>query len=88
VNVQSAINTSLFQNWAVEAGANAQQYASCFAAQTYQSEINSDQALGSSYGVSGTPSFYIIDPTGKTTQIVGAEPYAQFQSALNTALAG
>ena len=48
---------------------------------TYQKEMDADKAEGSGFGVSGTPSFII----GKQL-IVGAVPYTQLQTAIETAL--
>jgi len=47
----------------------------------YQKEMDADKAEGSGFGVTGTPSFII----GKKL-IVGAVPYSQLQSAIETAL--
>ena len=38
-------------------------------------------------GVDGTPSFFVIGHDGKTTQIVGAQPYSHFASVLDMELA-
>ncbi len=48
---------------------------------TYQKEMDADKAEGSGFGVTGTPSFII----GKQL-IVGAVPYTQLQTAIETAL--
>jgi protein-disulfide isomerase len=45
--------------------------------------VNKDLAEGGKDGVSGTPSFFI-----NGQQIVGAQPFAQFQTAIEAALAG
>jgi protein-disulfide isomerase len=47
----------------------------------YQSEMDADKAEGSSFGVTGTPSFII----GKES-VEGAQPYAQIQAAVEDAL--
>jgi protein-disulfide isomerase len=49
---------------------------------TYQKEMDADKAEAGTFGVQGTPAFII-----GTQLISGAEPYAQFQTAINAALA-
>lgn len=50
-------------------------------AETYQKEIDADKAEGAAMGISGTPGTII----GKQL-ISGAQPYAAFQAAIETAL--
>jgi len=40
---------------------------------------------GQSAGVSGTPTIFVIGPNG-TQPIVGAQPYAQLKTVIDTAL--
>ena len=47
----------------------------------YQKEMDADKAEGSGFGVTGTPSFII----GKQL-VIGAVPYAQLKTAIDTAL--
>lgn len=47
----------------------------------YQKEMDADQAEGTAMGIAGTPGFII----GKQL-IVGAQPYEQFKTAIDTAL--
>jgi len=53
----------------------------CLESNATLATVNADQAEGSKDGVSGTPSFFI---NGKI--IVGAQPYATFQQAIDAAL--
>ncbi len=48
---------------------------------TYQKEMDADKAEGSSFGVTGTPSFII----GKQL-IIGAQPYATIKAAIDAVL--
>jgi protein-disulfide isomerase len=50
---------------------------------TYQKEMDADKAEAGTFGIQGTPAFII----GKQL-ITGAQPYAQFQAAIETALSG
>jgi protein-disulfide isomerase len=56
---------------------------SCIDSQKYKDEVEKDIADGSTYGVSGTPTFYIGNKEKGYTQIVGAQPLATFESIIN-----
>ncbi len=87
VNVAYAINDSNWATWAGQAGVNATAFASCYSSKQYDSEVQSDESNGITYGVGGTPTFYIVNAkTGSYTSVVGAQPYAAFQSALDSAI--
>jgi protein-disulfide isomerase len=65
-------------------------YDVCTNSDSYSAEINKEIAEGSAAGVNGTPSFVIGRVTnGKLegVRLVGAMPYAQFETALKDALA-
>jgi len=49
---------------------------------TYQKEMDADKTEAGTFGIDGTPAFII-----GTQVITGAEPYATFEAAINTALA-
>lgn len=53
----------------------------CITDRKFQKEVEADFAAGSSYGVSGTPSFFI-----NGVQLVGAQPYSAFKSAIDAQL--
>ncbi len=57
-------------------------FQSCVEARTYASEVSSDYADGLSYGVRGTPAFFI---NGRP--IVGAQPLPAFQQVIDEILA-
>ena len=56
---------------------------SCVDSQKYKDEVEKDIADGSTYGVSGTPTFYIGNKENGYTQIVGAQPLASFENIIN-----
>lgn len=87
-----AYNEKLFQNQGSLASDNLKAYASalgldtaqfdaCLDSGKYKAEVDKDTADGQSYGVSGTPTFFI---NGK--KFVGAQPYANFQQEIDAAL--
>ncbi len=44
------------------------------------SNFNDAQALG----INGTPTFFLVGPSGQVVQIVGAQPYSVFESEVNS----
>lgn len=76
---------------ATEAGADAEQYATCLAETTEEKTdaIQESIAEASSYGFTGTPSFrFVREETGETFDLVGAQPYEVFADYLDTLAAG
>ncbi len=71
------------EKWAAAVGLNVGQFHSCVTAGNYTDEINKDIADGTAAGVDGTPTFSI-----NGLKVVGAQPYAVFQSAIEQALQG
>jgi protein-disulfide isomerase len=55
---------------------------SCIDSQKYKDEVDKDIADGSTYGVSGTPTFYIGNEEKGYTQIVGAQPLTSFENII------
>lgn len=69
-------------DFAVEIGANAEDFNECVASDKYRAEINADMNDGQAIGVSGTPSFLVGD-----TLIVGAQKIDAFDQAISAELA-
>ncbi len=68
---------SLFNGYAAEIGLNEAQFATCLAEGTYEDAVNADLNEGISYGVSGTPAFFL-----NGYFLSGAQPYATFVDAI------
>jgi protein-disulfide isomerase len=58
----------VFQQFAISLGLNNATFSSCYQNKTYENAIKADEATGSSYGVQGTPSNFLIIPVGHATQ--------------------
>lgn len=71
-----------YKAWAGDLGLNTNTFNSCYDQKTHQKEIDEDTAAGSEVGVSGTPTFYI-----NGVQLVGAQPFAAFKTAIDAELA-
>ena len=76
-----AYTTQDLKAWATKIGLDSKKFASCFDNQKYSPEIDDDTKDGESFGVTGTPAFFI---NGELT--VGAVPYATLKSAIDKAI--
>jgi protein-disulfide isomerase len=71
-----------FGEFATAAGMNGSTLMDCVTTEKHGKAVDEDAALGTRIGANGTPTFFI-----DKGMLVGALPYASFQSALDTALA-
>ncbi len=78
---QGALDDESLKTYASELGLNTNNFNSCFESRKYKSEVEKDTSDGRSYGVSGTPTFFI---NGK--KMVGAQPYDAFRQEIEAAL--
>lgn len=70
------------KGYASELGLDTTQFNTCVDSSKYAEKIESDMKAGIAAGVGGTPAFVINGHL-----VVGAQPYAVFQAAIDTALA-
>lgn len=75
------IKTTLV-HYAVELALDGNAFSACLEENRYLEEVQHDFSDGVSYGITGTPSFFI---NGK--KLVGAVPFSEFQTAIDAALA-
>lgn len=68
--------------FAAQLGTNMDSYNECMDAHRYQQEVAKDIQDGTSYGVQGTPTFFI-----NGQPVVGAQPYSVFASVIDAQLA-
>jgi protein-disulfide isomerase len=78
---QTSLGTESYKKWAAELGLKADQFSKCLDSEKYASEVDKDFQDGASYGVSGTPAFFI---NGR--KIVGAQPFAAFKTIIDDEL--
>lgn len=76
-NAQSLTDANL-KSWAKALGYNID---SCLDSKKYQDEVRKDAKDGSSYGVQGTPAFFV---NGKL--LSGAQPFSAFKAAIDAEL--
>ncbi|MAT97295.1 MAG: hypothetical protein CL608_09150 [Anaerolineaceae bacterium] len=68
---------TLFNQYAAEMGLDEAQFATCLAEGTHEEAVNADLNEGISYGVSGTPAFFL-----NGYFLSGAQPYSTFVDAV------
>ena len=76
-----------FKTFAEELGLDANQFNDCFNSGKYLDEINNDLQDGTSYGITGTPGFFIGNDEMGYIKVSGAQPYSVFQNILDQMLA-
>lgn len=74
------------KQWAQGLGLNATQFNSCFDSGKYKAIIQSNIRNGTTAGVNGTPSFLVGKKDGTGQLIVGAQPSATFEAAIEALL--
>jgi protein-disulfide isomerase len=82
----AASATATFKQYAANLGLNAAQFTSCLDSNKYQSKIDNETQEGSSYGVSGTPTFYIGNDKAGYITVDGAQPYSSFKQTIDQQL--
>ena len=78
---QQILSVENLKKWASDLGLDTKKFNECLDSGKYASEVQKDMADGSAAGIRGTPGFII---NGQL--ISGAQPYANFESAIELAL--
>ncbi len=74
------------KQYAADLKLNTSMFNTCLDSSKYKDEVAKDLADGSASGVNGTPGFWVLGPDGKTAQISGAVPFANFKQAIDPML--
>jgi len=72
--------------FAVDLGMQAASFESCMESQDIADEVNQDTLEAARYGTTGTPTFFIGTEKDGFIKMVGAQPYASFQRAIDAQL--
>jgi len=79
---QASFSIDNFKKWAAELGLNASEFNDCLDTEKFADEIDKDFEDGRSYGVTGTPAFFI---NGRL--VSGAQPFSVFKQIIDEELA-
>ena len=80
---QSALDVASLKSYASQLGLDTTAFDQCLDSNKYAQEVEKDEQDGGSYGVGGTPAFFI---NGEL--VSGALPFADFKAAIDAALQG
>lgn len=78
---QGNLDVSSLKKYAADIGLDTGKFNSCLDSGKYAQEVQKDLRDGSSYGVSGTPAFFI-----NGIKIVGAQPFSVFKQIIDSEL--
>ena len=76
-----------FEQYALELGLNTSDFNTCFESGKYVDEVKKDLQDGVSYGVTGTPGFFIGNDELGYVKIIGAQPYSVFERLIEAQIA-
>jgi len=74
------------KKFASNIGLDQKTFNQCLDGNRYAQKVKTNFGIGKQLGVSGTPTFFIIDSEGKAVKIVGAQPYSTFAQVLDSKL--
>jgi len=80
-NNATALDDASLKSYASQLGLDTGAFDQCLDSGKYTEEVQKDYQEGISYGVTGTPAFFI-----NGVSIIGAQPYANFKAAIDAAL--
>jgi len=81
---QQALAITDLKKYAEDISLETEKFNGCLDSGKYTKEVNADLSAATSAGGQGTPYFVVIGKNGKTQVVSGAQPYANFQSAIAT----
>ena len=84
--VENTSAITIFKEFATKLDLNQDQFDSCLDSGKYIEEINNDLKDGKSYGVTGTPGFFIGNDEVGFVKINGAQPFEAFKSIIDSQL--
>ncbi len=81
----SDLQTTLIQ-YADDFGLQTASFEACLSSPEMADEVNADFLQAAQYGATGTPTFFIGNEKNGFIKLVGAQPYAAFQAAIDAQL--
>jgi predicted secreted protein with PEFG-CTERM motif len=77
-------STSNLKADAVTIGLDANQFNPCLDSGKYADRVSHNKVVGTSLGIQGTPTFFIMGPNGTTQEISGPQPASTFSSVIDS----
>jgi len=84
--LSSADLSSQLNQYATSMGLNSASFDSCLSSPSMADEVNADFLQAAQFGATGTPTFFIGNEKNGFIKLVGAQPYAAFQAAIDAQL--
>ena len=81
----SDLQTTLVQ-YADDFGLQTASFEACLSSPEMADEVNADFLQAAQFGATGTPTFFIGNEKNGFIKLVGAQPYAAFQAAIDAQL--
>jgi len=81
------IMVDTFEQYAMELGLNTSDFNTCFESGKYADEVTKDLQDGASYGITGTPGFFVGNDELGYVKIIGAQPYPVFERLIESQIA-
>ncbi len=78
-------NPSNLKSYAAILGLDTNKFNSCLDSGIYADRVSHNKDVGTTKGVSGTPTFFIVGQTGSMQEIVGAQPASVFSTVIDQA---
>ena len=75
---QEALSVNNLKQWASDIGLDSAEFNNCLDSSKFAEEVNADFSQGQSYGVTGTPAFFI-----NGIKLVGAQPLSAFKKIID-----
>jgi len=86
-SLSGRIVVDTFEQYALELGLGTSDFNTCFESAKYIDEVTKDFQDGVSYGVTGTPGFFVGNDELGYVKIVGAQPYQVFERLIEDQIA-
>jgi len=77
-------NSERLKSFAFSLGLDSELFDSCLDSGKYAKRVQTNIAEAKKFGVSGTPTFFIIGPNGQQEKLVGAQPFSVFTQVLDS----
>ena len=87
VGLSDRIMIDTFEQYALELGLNTSDFNTCLESGKYVDEVKKDLRDRVSYGITGTPGFFIGNDELGYVKIIGAQPYPVFERLIEGQIA-